>query len=531
VLPALVSKVGGVNATLLTQAYQGFLYVDATNANNTLNYQTMNGGGGPAAVVYGGTGTIYSLTTDGANYYVSSDSGVYKGALNPPGPGAKINTGTALTLGWAKARLMAGGLNSLYVLDINGTPTTALPSPTYTHPNTAWRWTYFAECPAGIYVAGYTSAGGADSEVFFIGLTVTTGTPLLNAPVSVVPLPVGETVQCLYSYTGKFLGIGTNLGLRVGTINSDGTVTLGPLTLDGPTVRGPGLTLSVVSLAGNGRFMYALCNGTSPSYPSNLGAIRVDLGLQLEDARFAWAADMTSNSTSTATKMAFDTYGNLICGSSAGVLTPDVVGDTKAFLLSSRIRYSTADPKVFERIRVEALSPSSGDGKVKAYLKDASGVFTSSSAVATPSTGINFSEVRIEDSYSSKVAQYIQVEIDFTESTGKLGDITLASYVLKSLPAQKRQRLLAIPLMCYDNERDTAGNLIGGDATAFSRLRALESLEEAGIPVMYQRFNQAGVAVEQRTVVIDDVLFILRDQPNLQDSWGGIIMCTVRTVD
>jgi hypothetical protein len=37
--------------------------------------------------------------------------------------------------------------------------------------------------------------------------------------------------------------------------------------------------------------------------------------------------------------------------------------------------------------------------------------------------------------------------------------------------------------------------------------------------------------LDNRTVVIDDITFVQTGSPNRTDSWGGVILLTVRTVD
>lgn len=529
VLPQPQALVASVNVALMIPANAGAMYVVGTS----LYYRPGSGGIAPVVVAYGGTGAIKSLTSDGTNYYVSSASGVYRGPLdNSSGGTQAYNTTTPLVLAYVKSRLMGAAANVLYELSPTATAA-ALPTAFYTHPNVAWSWTSFAEGPQGIYAGGVT-ATATKSFIYRIGISIATGTPVLSAPVQVVELPDGETLvsQGLLGYAGTYLAMGTTRGVRVGLLQSDGSVQTGSFTVTGPMLRGPGSSFTFGGFAVRDRFLFVATKGTSPSYPNEAAVLRIDLSTQTSPGVFAWASDQATNVTTvTAAAVVFDVTGNILLGTTGGLYATTTTAEPLTFLLSSKIRYSTSDPKVFERVRTECDGASTGNGYVVTHVVDASGVYPSAFGQFTPSQG-RVNEWRIEDSYHSKSAVFLQVELDMFESTNvTTPDLDLRSYQLKALPAQKRQRLMQIPLLCFDNERDLAGNRLGGDSSAFGRLAALEALEEAGAPVTFQRFGPDGLAADSRAVVIDDVMFVQTGSPNSADSWGGVILVTVRTVD
>ena len=195
-------------------------------------------------VTWGGASTLLSLTQDGTNYYAADNVGIWKGTL-PSGAGAKAwNTGSNnVVVEWCKQRLVAGVGPSIYEL-IGGTPPT-LPTAKYTHPNASWVWTSIADTPQAILAAG--NAGNQSAIYKFI--LASDGTmPTLSAGVLVAELPRGEIVNSIVSYLGVYLAICTSKGIRIATVDDNGNVNVGPMTV---TVAG-----GVKSAAGNDRFIY-----------------------------------------------------------------------------------------------------------------------------------------------------------------------------------------------------------------------------------------------------------------------------------
>jgi hypothetical protein len=108
---------------------------------------------------------------------------------------------------------------------------------------------------------------------------------------------------------------------------------------------------------------------------------------------------------------------------------------------------------------------------------------------------------------------------------------TCFGYQLKALCAQKRQRLIQLPLSCFDFESDGDGQKAGGASTAYPRLRALEAIEEAGDITTYQTISPYSDQAETRLVTIDALQFMQTSIPSDEQGWGGYLMVTLRTVD
>ncbi len=84
----------------------------------------------------GTVSTIYSLTTDGSNYYFINGTKVHKGSVGASPADSEIyNTPgvTRATIRFVKQRLLLAIGNVLYELNANATGSAALPTALYTH--------------------------------------------------------------------------------------------------------------------------------------------------------------------------------------------------------------------------------------------------------------------------------------------------------------------------------------------------------------------------------------------------------------
>jgi hypothetical protein len=236
--------------------------------------------GTASTYTWGGSGTILALVTDGSSYYAADATGIYKGPVDGGSSGTLIwNTGSGnVTLGWTKQRLMAGIANKVYELSGAG-PT--LPTAKYTHPDTTWRWSAFAEGPTAVMAAGLS---GGNSAVVKFALDSQGATPTLSGGgATAINMPEGEQIISMIDYLGSFLAIGTNTGLWIASYDQfQGNATLGPKTLDfGVAIKG---------LTGRGRFVYATA---SRQIDGESGLFRVDLGAVVDKAgHMAYASDL-----------------------------------------------------------------------------------------------------------------------------------------------------------------------------------------------------------------------------------------------
>ena len=90
-----------------------------------------------------------------------------------------------------------------------------------------------------------------------------------------------------------------------------------------------------------------------------------------------------------------------------------------------------------------------------------------------------------------------------------------------------RQRLIQLPIACYDHESDSLGNEVGYEGRAWDRLSQLETIESAGDTVRIEDFRTGEVVIalieelDFRNVAPSDKRFT---------GYGGLLIVTARTV-
>lgn len=190
----------------------------------------------------------------------------------------RSSVGNEISAYWAKDRLILAAGRHLYEQAL---PTALLDldtlTPLVSQAETSWRWVSVTSGPRGILVAG---RGTSSSSISLITLDSDGGLPTLAAPFVVAEFPSNERVREISSYLSRFLLISTTAGSRMAVIDSDGTLTYGPL-LRTPFLNGRFSTFdrfawSSIGDAGEGRS----------------GLIRFDLSEVSQETRVAWATDL-----------------------------------------------------------------------------------------------------------------------------------------------------------------------------------------------------------------------------------------------
>lgn len=452
---------------------------------------------------WGGASTIQSLATNGLTYYAAASSGIYAGPVDNSGSGAKLwDAGTLVCVGWVKQRLMAGINNSVYEL-VGGAPPT-LPTAIYVHPNTDWRWTAFSESPTGILAAGYS---GDESAIVEFTLETDGGAPTLAAGTVAARLPLGERVHSMRSYAGTVLVLGTSKGVRVGGFTDSGALRYGPLSVE--------TTTPVYALTARGDFVYA----TASAYQDGESClIRLDLGTTVDDAgRHAYASDLLSGQTGTCSgvtvvngrlSFAVNGYGLLLEGVGPGT-------SGTAWIRTSRIRYSTVEPKLFKSARIRGDFPDDINVYAVTPVAAEDQVLDLDSSSGDPD----------EFGLPAGGYEWIQLRIEMLGSA----DHELRSYQIKALPGTKRQRLIQAGIRCGDSIRHRHGGAIGYRGYGWHLLQILEGLEETGDVVIYE--SQLPYAPESRLCVIDRVVFEQTVPATQVSGISGVATVTLRTVD
>jgi hypothetical protein len=473
---------------------------------------------------------IYASCNDGTTAYYVDASHLVKVALTGGSTSAVRNlsgTVTSAAMGYVKQRLVVGINNALYE-----TPTTggagALPTPVYTHPNTSWVWTSIAEGGSAIYAAGYS---GANSAIYKFNLDTTTGLmPTLTSGIIAAVVPDGEIIHNIHVHLMSYIMLGTNKGVRVGTISdATGNINYGPLMI--MTER------PVRGFEAHNSFVYCATSFTAQSGNTYPGIYRIDLSEQLDPnvLRFAYQSDIYAEDITSGEALAVCHLGRtdqlaFICGTISDAVSS--VGDKGLYVQSATelypsgwiqtgyIRYNTLEQKNFKRV------VGRGDftkGSMSIATRDTAGtlydVNSYDAAIGNPESAIT-QPIGAQDAMGLRFTLYRD---DTTTSTGPV----FKGYQLKSVPASPRERIISVPLLNYDSETDKYNSTVGYEGRAYDRLAALENAESTGDIVTWQDFRTG----EINQCLIEEVKFTSMTPPDKKlTGFGGVISLTIRTV-
>jgi hypothetical protein len=465
----------------------------------------------------GTASTIYSLTTDGSNYYFINGTKVHKGSVGATPADSEIYdtpSTTRATIRYVKQRLILAKGNILYELNANATASAVLPTALYTHPNTNWVWSSISEGPQAIYVSGY-DPNGTSSSVFKIALDPTTanslGFPTLETPTVIIDLPNGERINDFDVYLGTYAVLATSLGFRVGVANTTGDVQYGPLLF-----RDAACT--AIAFRDSYAYIATLVDGAA-------GLVRTDLSTTVvaNDLYFPWAWDLIASGTAaTASQVAF--FGN--SDRAAFSTGNDIWAESTTSLVASGylrtgyIRYNTLETKIYKLLQVRIDTANGGLSIESIDSRD------DSYNIGTFSQGTPVPEINVN--YPTTAQEYLGFKFTMTRSsTDVLKGPLFTGYQLKSLPAVPRQRLIQYPIFCYDHESDKFSNEVGYEGSAYARMSQLEAIENVGDTIRVQDFRTG----EEYLGIIEEMDFINKTPEDKRFSgFGGTLLVTIRTV-
>lgn len=474
--------------------------------------------GTDTAITWGGSGTITSVTSDGSNWYAADSTGIYKGAL-PSGSGSKIwDTGATTLIRWVKSRLMATVGAALY--ELVGTGPTL---PTAVDPGTArpsgWTWTDISEGPAAIYLSGYV---GDTSTVEKVTVATTTSTTTLDVPTVVADMPRSEIVNTLYSYVGTYLILGTSNGVRVAAVNTDGSLTVGPLTVDAGAVD------DVVAV-NNFAYVTVRDQGNAGDRTYRAGLYRINLGQNLNNnpLLFAHAADLTAPSAATGEARQVTLAGGYLyfTVNGYGIVKQDDTFVSDGWLESGRVRLGTVEAKGWRDFRL-LLEPS-GVGTVAAWAAtDDTDVPSSWTTVITADESRTDSTGKLTAVAPSPTSNlYVAVQLS-SAGSGATSPV-LIGYQVRAVPAPERTRLLQVPVLMFDFVTDRKGMRVGRPGFAWDALSKLQELEQSAAVVQWRDFTTG----EAATAYVEKVSFTRVTPPtNRASGAGGVGQVLLRLV-
>ena len=473
-------------------------------------------GGTSSTYTQAGTAsTIFSLTTNGKEYFFINGSHVHRGNISGTTSDTEIYAATSTaraTIRYVKQRLIAAIGSSIYELNPNNA-SGALPTALFTHPNSSWVWSSISEGPTAIYISGY-DPNGTSSSVFKIGLDTANanalGFPELLTPTVVIDMPQGERINDFDVYLGAYAVLATSLGFRVGISDATGDIQYGPLLFkDAPC--------NAIAFKDNYAYIATLVDGAA-------GLVRVDLSTTVlgNSLFFPWAWDLiATGTTTTASQVAF--FGNsdraaFTNGNNVWAESTTLVAS--GYLRTGYIRYNTLEAKIFKLMQARVDTTNGGiliqsvDSIDNFYTI---GNFSQESAV--PEININ---------YPQTAQEYLGFQFTLSRSTTDTTKGPLfTGYQLKSLPAVPRQRLIQYPLSCFDHESDSLGVEIGYEGSAYARMAQLEAIESNGDSVQIQDFRTG----ESYIGLIEEMDFINRTPSDKRfTGYGGLLLVTIRSL-
>jgi hypothetical protein len=456
-----------------------------------------------------------AVVTDGTRLFAADNDHIYVGPINAASTGwtEYYVTGTRATLAWVKQRLVGAVTNSVYELTGATGSALALPTPIYTHPNTAWIWSSISEGGSAIYAAGYA---GGNSAIYKFVLSTAGVMPTLTSGIVAAQLPIGEIVYKIESYLG-YLMIGTNKGMRVASISdTTGDLSYGPLIFED--------TNGVRDFAFRDKFVWA-----AGTVNSCAGLYRIDLGSEIESLRFAYAKDAyLSTAAGYATSVDFvgntDQIAFTTSGSNGIAIQSTTTLATTGSITTGKIRFSTLEPKNYKRL-IARGSFTSGTLTLSSLATNAGGTDVQYDHIGYNS-GVE--PVEVTTTQPEVAQEFLAYKFTFDrDTTDTTAGPTFKGYQAKATIATPRQRIIQFPVYCFDIETDRFNTVVGFEGRAFERIKLLEEIEKTGDVLTWQDLTTG----ESQQAVIQQVTFTRMTPPDKRfDGFGGVINITIRTV-
>lgn len=473
--------------------------------------------------VSGTDSPVYAICDDGTFAYWITNTATKKTVYKKPLTGTSASTadvtlmfdeiGTIAnaTMEYVKERIVLCADNKVYEFAPSAT---AMPTAVYTHPSSTHVYSSVAASGAAIYVAGYN---GIQSTIIKFTLSTAGVMPTLTSAITAAEFPVGEIVHKIHYYLG-YMMIGTNKGIRVAQVSDqDGSISYGPLIVE--------TTQPCYDFAS--RDHYVWCATGVAGEP---GVIRIDLSLQLEPLRFAYANDLyytgVSGHQTTGCAFANGTDQLMFCTSATTSEVGYVYYEDEAELMTSGyiqtgyIRYNTLEPKNFKRL-IARGDYSYGSMTLETVTADGTEYDVVSYDFAVP-------PVEVTTSVPQEAQEYLAYKfILYRDGTTTSRGPVMEGYQAKSTIATPRQRVMRFPVYCYDVETDRYNVQVGYEGRAFDRISQLEAVEENGDVITWQDLTTG----ESRQAVIEQISFTRLTPPDRGfTGYGGVIDITIRTV-
>lgn len=515
--------------SLDTAVASGDVFVESAVIDGVAGYYTVHdsalhyvkGYSAPVTVTSSGDPAVSRPAICGSSVVVgTANGGLLKGTVGGSTiaaftSGLPVATGVRAVPYWVKSRIIVAVGPSLYEVPLAGSGTTL--AALYTHPDADWVWTSVAESPQAILASGYSATGGSAIHRFNLTQPTDGSTPELAQPVQAAEFPHGETVHAIHVYLGTYLGIGTSVGLRVGLVDTDGTITYGPILArtDSP----------VQCITGWDEFLVA---GVTNAIDGQSGTVRVNVAEPVDQLRLAWAWDAQTHTTGTVQSVATvpvvrDGVAQVdvvlgVVGS--GVWRQGAEFEPSGYLLTGKVRYGTSELKLFRQFDVDCVTNA---GRLSVAGIDPAGGESSQFALtdaAAVSSGILGGSLSLPQ-------KFVQFRLTLEPSDDLSQSPILRAWSSKALPVVQRQRLIRYPLVLADFHGEPNGVRVGRKGGAWDALQALEAVESAQAFLPVQDFRTG----ETYTGSIESVEVQVSSQPTRHNpEFHGVVAVTIRKV-
>lgn len=454
-LPATGLRRASANTNLHLASAGDYLYL---TDGSDLAYTTDSHIATPTwTTVSGLVASAASIATDGYNVWVAQGAAGIFATTRGAGTVTSYATGTVSLVGYANGRLMAASGRSLYNVVAAG----ALPAALYTHPNTDWSWTAFAEGPAHIFAAGFVG----DKSLIYSTQIRADGTGL-DVPVVACPLADGETVRSMQGYLG-FLIVGTSLGVRLAAIDGAGKLTLGALIeTDEPVL--------CMEPQGSGVWF-----GWSFYDDSGGGLGRLDLRYFTAPLTPAYATDLMAPDTGDVTSVVTSRNRRVFAVAGSGVWGEETAKVATGSLESGEFTFGIPDLKVLNDISV-THEPLMGSFSVYGSTNSSAFLSLGSSSIVNAPTTPPFTSAGFK---VQAVRGEVRLTLTRAGSEDTVGPV-LTSVRLSAFPTPRRTgEHILVPLRLAE-ELDVDGAKVSRNPKA--DFDAVVALETAGTICTFQ---------------------------------------------
>lgn len=366
----------------------------------------------------------------------------------------------------------------------------------FRHPNEDWVWNGCAEGPDSIFVAGYAGTTneihGFFSQIYAFTLQAASldEPPKLTHPFVTYTCPHGEYQLRIVDYVQTWLIVPTTMGVRVGKIGEQGSLRMGPLSIDNRQLfdtNSAGRWDGPLFYDAACMDQFAFVTGALIGDEQLRGCFRLDLTKPVDETglKFAFAKDIATNHA--------DSYVARIApvGNTGLLAMMTRSGDVwvesstrfrqSGWLHTSLIRFSTWEDKIFQWLRT-VFSPNHA-GTIKAeWFAELDG----SSGIALPASPMENVVPPRYDREASDGLPHVGMSWKFT--LDRTADVSpqFNGYQLKAGVSNVTQVEMRLPLLCYRRERLRSGRTV--ERSTWDRIKKLEELQRSQRVVTFQNF-------------------------------------------